>query len=240
MSIVIKDLKKYYKVGDQVVKALRGVDLEIKKGEICCILGTSGSGKSTMLNLMAGLEKPTKGEILIKNQDITKMNEKELAKFRQKNVGFVFQSYNLLNALTALENVALPLTFCEIPKKIREKESYKILSKVGLKTHVLHKPMQLSGGQRQRVGIARAFVGTPEIVFADEPTGNLDSKTSEEIMKLILEITAEKNLTLIMVTHNRDLARYADKVVYILDGEIKKVENRNSENDIRRYEDETI
>jgi len=240
MSIVIKDLKKYYKVGDQVVKALRGVNLEIKKGEICCILGTSGSGKSTMLNLMAGLEKPTKGEIFIKNQDITKMNEKELAKFRQKNVGFVFQSYNLLTALTALENVSLPLTFCEVPKKEREKRAYKILSKVGLKTHVLHKPTQLSGGQRQRVGIARAFVGTPEIVFADEPTGNLDSKTSEEIMKLILEITTEKNLTLIMVTHNRDLARYADKVVYLLDGEVKKIENRNSESDIRRYEDETI
>ncbi len=240
MSIVIKDLKKYYKVGDQVVKALRGVNLEIKKGEICCILGTSGSGKSTMLNLMAGLEKPTRGEIFIKNQDITKMNEKELAKFRQKNVGFVFQSYNLLTALTALENVSLPLTFCEVPKKEREKRAYKILSKVGLKTHVLHKPTQLSGGQRQRVGIARAFVGTPEIVFADEPTGNLDSKTSEEIMKLILEITTEKNLTLIMVTHNRDLARYADKVVYLLDGEVKKIENRNSESDIRRYEDETI
>jgi putative ABC transport system ATP-binding protein len=240
MSIVIKNLKKYYRVGDQVVKALRGIDLEIEKGEICCILGTSGSGKSTFLNLMAGLEKPTKGEILIKNQDIAQMSEKELAKFRQKHIGFVFQSYNLLNALTALENVSLPLTFREVPKKIREKEAYKILSKVGLKTHVLHKPMQLSGGQRQRVGIARAFVGNPEIVFADEPTGNLDSKTSEEVMNLILKITKEKKLTLIMVTHNRDLAKYANKVVYILDGKIERIENQNIEHDIRGYKHETM
>lgn len=239
MAIIIKNLKKYYRVGDQVVKALRGVDLEIEKGEICCILGTSGSGKSTFLNLMASLEKPTKGQIFIKDQDITKMNEKELAKFRQKHIGFVFQSYNLLTALTALENVSLPLTFCEVPKKEREKRAYKILSKVGLKTHVLHKPTQLSGGQRQRVGIARAFVGSPEIVFADEPTGNLDSKTSEEVMNLILEITREKQLTLIMVTHNSELAKYADKVVYILDGEIRRVENQNREHDIRRYEHET-
>lgn len=238
MAIIVKDLKKYYRVGEQVVKALRGIDLEIEQGEICCILGTSGSGKSTFLNLMAGLEKPTRGEIHIKDQNIATMNEKELALFRQRNIGFVFQSYNLLTSLTALENVALPLTFREIPKKRREIEAFKILSKVGLKTHVLHKPTQLSGGQRQRVGIARAFVGDPEIVFADEPTGNLDSKTSKEVLELILDITKEKNITLIMVTHNKGLAQYADKVVYILDGKIQRIEKQNREHDIRRYEHE--
>lgn len=235
MTIKIKNLKKYYRVGTQVVKALRGVDVEIESGEICCILGTSGSGKSTFLNLMAGLEKPTRGEIRIKNQNIAKLNEKELALFRQKHIGFVFQSYNLLTALTALENVALPLTFREVPKLEREKAAFKILSKVGLKDHVLHKPTQLSGGQRQRVGIARAFVGNPEIVFADEPTGNLDSKTSEEVINLIMDITREKGITLIMVTHNKDLARYADKVVYILDGKIQRIEQQNRDHDIRRY-----
>lgn len=238
MSIIVKNLKKTYILGEERVKALRGVDFEVEQGQVCCILGTSGSGKSTMLNLMAGLEKPTKGEILIDNQDIAKMSEKKLAKFRQKNIGFVFQSYNLLGDLTALENVTLPLTFREIPKKIREKKAYQILSKVGLKSHVLHKPNQMSGGQQQRVGIARAFVGNPKIVFADEPTGNLDSETSEIVMQLILEIAKAKNLTLIMVTHNEHMASYADKIIYLLDGEILSIENNNDKSVIRRKSDE--
>ena len=204
--------------------ALDNINLEIPKGEICCILGTSGSGKSTLLNLMAGLERPTKGNIKIKGKNIERMSENSLAKFRQRNIGFVFQSYNLLPALTALENVSLPLIFRGVGKKARNKRAKKLLEQVGLGTHLKHKPNQMSGGQQQRVGIARAFVGNPEIVFADEPTGNLDSKTTVEIMNLIIGLARENNQTLIIVTHDINIAKYADRIVYILDGNIEKIE----------------
>ncbi|TCO74808.1 putative ABC transport system ATP-binding protein [Marinisporobacter balticus] len=200
--------------------------MEIKTGEICCFLGTSGSGKSTLLNMMAGLEKPTRGIIKINEKNVEKMNEKQLAKFRQKHIGFVFQSYNLLAALTALENVSMPLTFRGMKKKQREKISAEILDAVGLKKYITHKPNQMSGGQQQRVGIARAFVSKPPIIFADEPTGNLDSKTTKEVMNLMLEIAKENNQTIIIVTHDRSIAEYADKVVYILDGNIEKIEEK--------------
>jgi len=231
--IKIKDLRKVYRVGTEKVVALDNLSLEIDKGEVCCFLGTSGSGKSTLLNMMAGLEKPTKGTIYIDGKKITAMSEKELAKFRQKNIGFIFQSYNLLSTLTALENVYLPLTFQRVKKEIREKEAYKILKAVGLKKYILHKPTQMSGGQQQRVGIARAFVGAPKVIFADEPTGNLDSKTSEEVINIMLNMVREKNQTLIIVTHDKDIAKYADKVVYIKDGNIEKIEKK--EEDIREY-----
>lgn len=201
------------------------INLEIPKGQICCILGTSGSGKSTLLNLMAGLERPTKGSIIIKGKNIERMSENGLAKFRQKYIGFVFQSYNLLPALTALENVSLPLVFRGVGKKARNKRAKKLLEQVGLGTHLKHKPNQMSGGQQQRVGIARAFVGNPEIVFADEPTGNLDSKTTVEIMNLIIGLARENNQTLIIVTHDMNIAKYADRIVYILDGNIEKIED---------------
>ncbi|WP_330375411.1 ABC transporter ATP-binding protein [Inediibacterium massiliense] len=223
----MKDVRKVYRVGDEKVVALNHVSLEIKQGEVCCFLGTSGSGKSTLLNLMAGLEKPTKGTIKINGHFIQKMNEKQLAKFRQKYVGFIFQSYNLLPALTALENVSLPLTFRGIGKRKRAEISKKMLEAVGLKKYITHKPTQMSGGQQQRVGIARAFVSYPPIVFADEPTGNLDSKTTHEVMKLMLEMAREHNETLIIVTHDKSIAEYADKIVYILDGDIQKVEEKN-------------
>lgn len=231
--IDIKGLRKVYRVGTEKVVALNKVDLTIEKGEVCCFLGTSGSGKSTLLNMMAGLEKPSKGTIIIKNENISTMSEKKLAKFRQKNVGFIFQSYNLLTSLTALENVCLPLTFKRIPKQKREKIALHFLKEVGLKKYALHKPTQMSGGQQQRVGVARAFVGTPAIIFADEPTGNLDSKTSDYVMNLMLKLVRENQQTLIIVTHDREIAKYADKVVYIKDGNVEKIEIK--EGDVKTY-----
>ncbi|MCQ1528215.1 MULTISPECIES: ABC transporter ATP-binding protein [Lutispora] len=220
----LTDISKIYRIGTEKVVALENINLEIPKGEICCILGTSGSGKSTLLNLMAGLERPTKGNIKIKGKNIERMSENSLAKFRQNYVGFVFQSYNLLPALTAVENVSLPLIFRGVGKKTRNERAKKLLAQVGLEKHLKHKPNQMSGGQQQRVGIARAFVGKPEIIFADEPTGNLDSKTTIEVMKLITGIARENNQTLIIVTHDVNIAKYADRIVYILDGNIEKIE----------------
>lgn len=226
--IELKNLRKVYRIGEEKVVALDDVNLEIKKGEFCCLLGTSGSGKSTMLNLMAGLEKPTKGSIKIKGKSVEKMTEKQLAKFRQENLGFVFQSYNLLPMLTALENVSIPLTFKGVPKGKRDKRAKEMLKAVGLATHEKHKPTQMSGGQQQRVGIARAFVAMPEIVFADEPTGNLDSKTTKEVMTLITQMARENNQTLIIVTHDLEIASYADRIVHILDGNIEKIDITNN------------
>jgi putative ABC transport system ATP-binding protein len=214
-------------VGDEKVVALDNVSLNIRSGEICCILGTSGSGKSTLLHLIAGLEKPTRGTIKINGNRIEKMNERQLALFRQRFIGFVFQSYNLLPTLTALENVSLPLTFRGIKRNIREREAARMLDAVGLKTHMNHLPTQMSGGQQQRVGIARAFVCKPTLMLADEPTGNLDSKTTREIKELILKLARENRQTLIIVSHDSDVASIADKTVHILDGSIEKIEDNS-------------
>ncbi|MDF2545268.1 MAG: transporter ATP-binding protein [Anaerosolibacter sp.] len=222
----IQNVRKVYKIGEERVVALNDISLKIHPEEICCFLGTSGSGKSTLLNIMAGLEKPTKGTITIQGKKIEKMSEKEVTKFRQKNIGFVFQSYNLLPSLTALENVSLPLTFRGVPKNMRDRIAMEMLESVGLKKHIAHKPSQMSGGQQQRVGIARAFVSKPPIVFADEPTGNLDSKTTEEVMSLMLNMAREYKQTLILVTHDKSIAEFADRIVYILDGNIEKVEEK--------------
>ena len=225
MSIIqIKSLTKIYPVGNEKVTALDNISLEMEKGKIYCLLGTSGSGKSTLLNMMAGLEKPTKGQIIIKNNHIEKMNENQLARFRQKNIGFVFQSYNLLPAFTALENVTLPLIFKKIPKKIREKRAKEMLCAVGLKDRIKHTPAQMSGGQQQRVSIARAFVNNPDIIFADEPTGNLDTKTTLEMMDLITKISTENNQTLIIVTHDLEISEYADVIIHIRDGKVDSIE----------------
>jgi putative ABC transport system ATP-binding protein len=234
--VKVRELKKIYAIGKEKVRALNGLDLDIYRGEILVILGTSGSGKSTFLNMIAGLEKPTKGSVEIMGHSIGTMSEKKLAKFRQRHVGFVFQSYNLMPTLTALENVSLPLTFRNVKLKERQKEAAQLLKAVGLATHLLHKPTQMSGGQQQRVGIARAFAGTPDIVFADEPTGNLDSKTSQQVMALMLDLAQTRNQTLIIVTHDPSVAQFGDRVVYILDGMIEKIEIR--EGDVRRYEHE--
>lgn len=224
-AITIKDLRKVYRIGDEKVVALSSVSLTIPSGEICAILGTSGSGKSTLLNMMAGLEKPTRGSVVISKYPIHKMNEKQLARFRQLKVGFIFQSYNLLPSYTALENVMLPLIFRGIPRKEREQAACQMLEAVGLKTHIRHKPTQLSGGQQQRVGIARAFVSNPPVVFADEPTGNLDSKTTAEIMHLIQGMARQFHQTLVIVTHDINVACYADRIIHIMDGNIERIEN---------------
>ena len=221
-------MRKVYKVGNEKVIALDSIDLNIEKGEICCILGTSGSGKSTLLNIMAGLEKPTRGSIKIKGKSIEKMSENSLSRFRRRNIGFVFQSYNLIPTLTALENVSLPLIFRAMDKKLRNIAAKKLLKQVGLEKHLKHKPNQMSGGQQQRVGIARAFIGNPEIVFADELTGNLDSKTTTDIMELIISIAKEKKQTLVIVTHDTNIAKYADRIVYIEDGNIENYESASN------------
>lgn len=222
--VQIKDLRKVYQMGTERVIALNKINLDIRKGECCCILGTSGSGKSTLLNMIAGLEKPTKGQIIVNGKHIEKMNEKQVTKFRQKYIGFVFQSYNLLQSLTALENVAMPLIFDGVTKRKREREAKRMLEAVGLGDRLLHKPSQMSGGQQQRVSIARAFVGTPEIVFADEPTGNLDTKTTMEVMSLITSICRQNNQTLIIVTHDVETSIYANRVIHVRDGLLEKVD----------------
>ena len=223
--IEVKDLYKLYRVGDEVVRALDGVGFEIYEGEFCAIVGTSGSGKSTLLNMLAGLEKPTKGSVVIAGQHIENLTEEQLVRFRRENVGFIFQSFHLLGTMNALENVALPLSFRGVPRDIRMRKADKMLELVKLKKHKKHLPNQMSGGQQQRVGVARALVVDPKIIFADEPTGNLDSHTSEEVMRLMQQVVREQRKTLVMVTHDAHLATYADRVFHIRDGKILKIED---------------
>ena len=213
-------------MGDERILALDDVSLTFEKGRIYCLLGVSGSGKSTLLNMMAGLEKPTRGSIVFNKARIEKMSEKKLALFRQKYIGFVFQSYNLLPTLTALENVMLPLIFRKVRRSVRKKQSLKMLKAVGLTNRARHKPSQMSGGQQQRVSIARAYVNNPQVVFADEPTGNLDTRTTLEMMHLIIRLAREKEQTLIIVTHNLELSYYADQIIHIRDGAIESIEDK--------------
>ena len=222
--IEVKNAKKIYRMGQEKIRAVDGVSFTVEEGEFCCLLGTSGSGKSTLLNLMAGIEKLTKGEILIKGQSIGRMSENKLAKFRQDNLGFVFQSYNLIGSMTALENVEFPLVFKRVSLSKRRKMAVEMLKNVGLKGRMQHKPKEMSGGQQQRVGIARAFVARPAIVFADEPTGNLDSKTTIEVMDMLKAMARKNKQTVVMVTHDRKLTEYADKIINILDGKIESIE----------------
>lgn len=233
--IQVRNLYKLYRVGDEVVRALDGVDFDIYEGEFCAIVGTSGSGKSTLLNMLAGLEKPTRGTVVISGQHIEKLSEDELVRFRRNHVGFIFQSFHLLGTLNALENVALPLSFRGEPKSVRLKKANQMLELVNLKKHKNHMPNQMSGGQQQRVGVARALVVEPKIIFADEPTGNLDSHTSKEVMELMQKVVKEQKKTLVMVTHDNHLASYADRIFHISDGKIIKIEKndkmREEEND---------
>ena len=219
--IRVEGIKKIYCVDKERIVALGGVSLQVREGEICCILGSSGSGKSTLLNIMAGLEKPSRGKILLAGEDVTRFSERRWAQFRQKNIGFVFQSYNLLPTLSALENVALPLVFRGIEKDLRIREAAKMLRAVGLGSRMAHRPSQMSGGQQQRVGIARAFVSHPKIVFADEPTGNLDSKTSDEVMRIMVGLARRYHETLVLVTHDREIAAYGDRLIEIHDGFVR-------------------
>lgn len=222
--ISVRDLFKIYRVGDSRVHALDGVNFDIRKGEFCVIVGTSGSGKSTLLNMLAGLEPPSKGLVLINRKNIVGLTEDELVDFRREHVGFIFQSFNLIKSMNALENVALPLIFRGEPKQLRMKKAAIMLHMMGLSKHMYHKPSELSGGQQQRIGIARALVVNPNIIIADEPTGNLDSHTSTEIMNLMQEVSKKHKQTMIMVTHDNKLAQYGDRIFRLSDGRIISVE----------------
>lgn len=223
--ISVRGLVKIYKTKKVRFKALNGIDLDVFPGEYVAVVGTSGSGKSTLLNLIAGLEKPTTGKIFIEEKPIHNMSEDSLVEFRLKNVGFIFQNYNLMDTLTTLENATFPLMLKGVPVATREAEAKKILEAVGLSGHLAHDPDELSGGQQQRVSIARALITKPKIVFADEPTGNLDSSTAEQVMDILRAVVRENGTTLLMVTHDEDKAKYADRIVHIADGEILKIED---------------
>ena len=219
--IQTRNVKKTYRVGSVDIQALRGVDLSIMPGEMVSIIGPSGSGKSTLLNVLAGLEHVTSGEIVIAGKRLDKMNQSELIVFRQKHVGFIFQSFNLMPYYTAVENVAFPLSFRGVPRKKREALAVEALKVMGLGKHLKHKPSQMSGGQQQRVGIARAFVSKPRVIFADEPTGNLDSITSKQVLYRMLQISKQMGTTFVMVTHEPELASCADRIITILDGKVQ-------------------
>lgn len=233
--IAARNLKKIYRMGSAKIHALDGVDINIMPGEICAIVGTSGSGKSTLLSLLAGLEHPTSGKIFIKKKPTYKMNEKELVDFRLQHIGFVFQSFNLMPTMSAAENVALPLMFRGVSRKKRLKTAKKLLIEMGLKQQLNNLPNQLSGGQQQRVSIARAIISQPEIIFADEPTGNLDSVTATQIMDIMCGEAKKRGATLLFVTHDPEKAEYADQIIHIIDGKVAKRDIRN-----KQLEAETI
>lgn len=216
----VKDLKKYYTMGENIVKALDGIDLEIQKGEFLAIVGTSGSGKSTLLNMIGGLDNPTSGKIIVDGQDISKMERDELTIFRRRKIGFVFQNYNLLPLMNVYENVVLPIKL----DGIKPDESYidEILKLLNLGSKKYAMPSQLSGGQQQRVALARALAAKPTIVLADEPTGSLDSKTSQEVLGLIKVSGSKLAQTIVMITHNEEIAQMADRIIRLEDGKIVK------------------
>mgnify|MGYP001617928486 CR=1 FL=1 len=219
--IELESIRKVYGIGESEFEALKDLNLNVKEGEFIAILGPSGSGKSTVMNIIGTLDVPTKGKVLLENSDISKANENKLAEIRGKKIGFVFQQFNLIPTLSAVENVALPLLFQNVPSARALKKAQEMLEDVGLGKRLRNKPSQLSGGEQQRVAIARALVNDPKIILADEPTGNLDSKTSIEIMNLLKSLN-KKGKTIILITHNKALAKYASKTVNIVDGRIKK------------------
>ena len=221
--IRLEDITRYFRVGSEVVRALRGVSLTIKRNEFVALMGPSGSGKSTLMNLLGCLDTPTAGRYMLNGKDVSKLDDSDLAEIRNREIGFVFQTFNLLPRLTALENVALPMIYAGSPKAERLERAMQVLDDVKLSDRVKHKPNELSGGQRQRVAIARALVNQPSILLADEPTGNLDSVISEEIMKLFAEIHRKGN-TLVMVTHEHDIAMHAHRIVKLKDGEVESDE----------------
>jgi len=223
MDIVVRTvgLTRRYKMGDAFVDALRGVDLTIARGEFVALVGPSGSGKSTVLNLIGGLDRPTTGQVWINGTELSASDERTLTRHRRQHVGFVFQSFNLLPRLTAEENVALPLMFSGVPEKERRTQARVLLERVGLGPRLAHRPTQLSGGEQQRVAIARALVGQPALLLADEPTGNLDTVTGAEIMALLKELNQERGLTLLVVTHDPEVAAFADRIVKLRDGQVE-------------------
>ncbi len=215
--IILKNIEKAYKIGKEVIYALRDISLTVKKNEYVALMGPSGSGKSTLMNMLGCLDTPSSGQYILNQLSVATMSDSELAEVRNKEIGFVFQTFNLLPRATTLENVALPLVYAGMSKPVREERAKEVLEQVGLGNRMLHKPNELSGGQRQRVAIARALVNKPAIILADEPTGNLDSKTSIEIMGLLEDIHNNGN-TIILVTHEEDIALHAHRIVRLRDG----------------------
>jgi len=218
--IEIRDVWRLYHMGSETINALAGVNLDVGRGDFVSIVGPSGSGKSTLLNIVGGLDLPTSGQIEVDGQNLTKANDSELSDYRNRKLGFVFQTFNLQPTYTTLENVALPLVFAKVPPGRRNRLAREVLETVGLAYRTGHTPGQLSGGERQRVAIARALVNDPSIILADEPTGNLDSKTSELIVDLLTRLSRERKITLLLVTHNLRIAEHADRIVHMADGQI--------------------
>jgi putative ABC transport system ATP-binding protein len=220
------DLTRTFDVGETTVEALRGINLEVNQGQFVALVGPSGSGKSTFLNLVGGLDRPTEGELWVDGEELSASKEKALTEHRRERVGFVFQSFNLLPRLTALENVAIPLMFVGVPEKGRQARARELLLRVGLGDRLDHRPTQLSGGEQQRVAIARALISQPAIILADEPTGNIDSATGSEIMALLRRLNRDEGVTLLLVTHDPDAAAFADRVIELRDGQIAKMEGQ--------------
>jgi putative ABC transport system ATP-binding protein len=218
--IEVKDLEKTYHVGDIEVNALRGVNFSIKKGQFSAIMGPSGSGKSTLMHIIGCLDSPTKGKYHLNGENVAHLSDDQLAGIRNKEIGFVFQKFHLLPRNTALDNVMLPLRYAKIDKRQRTDQAIKVLSQVGLEDRMHHKPSELSGGQQQRVAIARALVNSPAILFADEPTGNLDSKTGKEVMTLLHELN-NKGQTIVLITHEKEIAEQTERTIFIRDGKIE-------------------
>jgi putative ABC transport system ATP-binding protein len=224
--IVVRDLKRHFRLGDTIVRALDGIDLTVKRGEFLCLMGPSGSGKSTLMHLLGGLDSPNEGEIIIGGQVISELDDNALALFRQKRVGYVFQSFNLIPSMTALQNVEFPMIFAGMAPAERRTRAESLLTQVGLGERMDHKPTQMSGGQQQRVAMARALVNEPQILLGDEPTGNLDSKTGEEILEMLVNIN-KAGQTVILVTHDPRVATHATRTIHMLDGHIVEDETHS-------------
>ena len=224
--IKLESVIKTYRMGEETIHALSGIDLAVAEGEFVALVGPSGSGKSTLLHIIGGLDSPTSGKVIIDKQDLSKATDKELSRYRNRSVGFVFQTFNLHPTYNALENVALPLVFSRVSRQRRLKLAGEALESVELSQRAFHRPNQLSGGERQRVSIARALVVRPRLILADEPTGNLDSRTGDRIMELLVRLNREKGLTLLLVTHNLDVANHAPRTLFLRDGAIVEERRR--------------
>jgi ABC-type lipoprotein export system ATPase subunit len=221
VAIRSENLCRHYRMGENIIRAVDGVSLEIHSGEFVALLGSSGSGKSSMLNLIAGLDRPTSGSVVVQERDLAKLSREELAKYRLRGVGMVFQSFNLIPSMTVTENVELPLRFAEVDRGRRDSLAREALERVGLKARMGHRPSELSGGEQQRAALARALINQPQLLLADEPTGNLDSHTGKEIMDMVRDFNRELGMTVVMVTHERALAeRYAQRMIFLADGKL--------------------